>query len=196
MKGENLRKLGSLILLVSATPCAAFFVDEPEKPEISVDIDEGTPVFIHRNKNVSCSGGAGHNVGCTRVFFYAEMRGAEVTPAGGLKKLRLQIGLRNVEVELSSDLKKKTCLFDAVLKHELTHLALHRRILKRFAPETAKAVLVAAEEQKPPFKNQFKRVSAVLNEYVDKMMKEDEKQNDLMDSTEAYRYQQKQCEKK
>ena len=170
--------------------------DDSGKPEIAVDIDEGKPSFIHRNRGVPCTGGANHTVGCTRVFFYAELGGAEMTPAGGIKNIRLQIGLRNVEVELSSDLKKKTCLFDAVLKHELTHLALHRRVLKRFAPEIAKAVLSVAENQPPPFHKQFDKISKVLKEYVERMMKEDERQNALMDSNDAYRYQQKQCERK
>lgn len=173
----------------AAMPANAF-----EKPEMSVEIDPGKPKYIHRNKLFPCSHGVNHGGGCTRVYFYAELHGTEMTWDGAFKKIKLRIGLRDVEVELSSDLKKKTCLFDAVLKHELTHLALHRRILKRFAPEIAKAVLSVAQEQEPPVTQaQFNRISNVLSNYVDRMMKEDEKQNALMDTTEAYRYQQEQC---
>lgn len=196
MRITSVHEFVFFMAIMSASPVFAFFPDSDERPEISVDVDEGKPVFIHKNKNVPCAGGVNHSVGCTRVFFYAELKGAETTPAGGIKKIRLQIGLRDVEVELSSDLKKKTCLFDAVLKHELTHLALHRRVLKRFAPEAAKAVLSTAENQSPPFHKQFDRISKVLKEYVDRMMKEDERQNALLDSADAYRYQQKQCENK
>jgi len=166
------------------------------KPEMSVEIDEGTPKFIHRNKQFPCSHGINHGGGCTRVYFYAEMGGVEVTPQGALKKIKLKIGLKDVEVELSSTLPKGSCLFDVVLKHELTHLALHRRILKRFAPEIAKAVLSVAEEFQAPFTQaQFNKIAGVLNAYTNRMIQEDDKQNALMDTTDSYIYQQKQCYK-
>ena len=108
----------------------------------------------------------------------------------------MKIGLKDVEVELSSTLQKGSCLFDVVLKHELTHLALHRRVLKRFVPEIAKAVLSVAEEFQAPFTQaQFNRIARVLNSYVNQMMQEDDRQNALMDTTDAYVYQQKQCGK-
>ena len=164
------------------------------KPEIYVKIDDGTPVYIHKNKYFPCDHGLNHGGGCTRVHFYAEMKGSDFTPDGILKKITLQIGLKNIEVELSSELKRKTCLFDVILKHELTHLALHRKILKRFAPEIAKAVLIVAEEQKGALtQKKFDKIAQVLNDYLSKMMKEDERQNALMDSDEAYVFQQKQC---
>lgn len=165
-----------------------------EKPEIYVKIDDGTPVYIHRNKHFPCDNGFNHGGGCTRVNFYARMKGSDFTPDGKLKKITLQIGLKNIEVELSSELKKGSCLFDVVLKHELTHLALHRKILKRFAPEIAKAVLVVTEEQKGVLtQKKFDKIAQTLNDYLNKMIKEDKRQNALMDSDEAYAFQQRQC---
>ncbi|MBR1778073.1 MAG: hypothetical protein IJ752_05755 [Alphaproteobacteria bacterium] len=165
------------------------------KPETVLQIDEGVPKYIYKNDKVACSGSAGHTLGCTRVEFYANITGSEFTPEGALKKMTLQIGLRNIEIELLADLKKGSCLFDVVLKHELTHLALHRRILNRFAPEIAKAVLVEAEKQLPPMTQaQFNRISRSLVRFLDRMAAEDDRQNALMDSTDAYLYQQRQCE--
>ena len=168
------------------------------KPEINVEIDNGKPAYLYKNKKVPCGDGSdGHTLGCTRVSFYAEMRGAEMTPDGALKKIKLLIGLKNVEVELSSELVKGSCLFDVVLKHELTHLALHRGILKRFSPEIAKAVLSAADKIPVPLtQSGFDKLAKVLHSYADKMMREDERQNNLMDSSNAYRFQQEQCRKK
>lgn len=172
-----------------------FLASPPVKPEMSVEIDEGNPNFIYKNKRFRCSHGrVNHGGGCTRVKFYAVMSGAVTTSEGALKEIRLKIGLQNVEVEVSSELKKGSCLFDAVLKHELTHLALHRKIVKRFAPEIAKAVLSVAEGFSTPVNaSEYNRISAVLKNYIERMMKEDEKQNALMDTDDAYVFQQNQC---
>jgi len=174
-------------------PAFAKAAEEQIKPEIVIKIDEGTPKYIYKNKRVQCTL-KGHSDGCTRVVFYAQLKSSEITTDGVLKKLMLQIGLRDVEIEVSSDLQKESCLFNVVLKHELTHLALHRKILKRFAPEIAKAVLSVAEKMPPPITQmQFDRIAGVLNKYIDRMMREDRKQNALMDSNSAYRYQSEQC---
>lgn len=163
------------------------------KPEIVVKTDEGTPSYLYKNKKVPCSG-AGHVLGCTRAQFYAEIAGSEITPAGALKKLVLSVGLKDVNIELSSELKKGTCLFDVVLKHELTHLALHRQVLKRFAAEMAKAVLSEAERQQPPLtRRKFDRLAKVMQSYLNRMTEEDDRQNALMDTGDAYLYQQSQC---
>jgi len=180
-------------LSVDAYAAERFASAEKIKPEIAVKIDEGEASFLFNRKRVTCSH-ASHVLGCTRVRFYAVIAGSEITPDGELKKLSLQVGLRDVVIELSSELEKGTCLFDAVLKHELTHLALHRSVLKRFAPEIAKAVLSVAENFQPPFtQTQFNRIAKVLKDYSNRMVREDDRQNAMMDTTDAYAFQQKQC---
>ena len=199
MRKTAMRKifLGNIVFIVSAmtaAPAVPGTADLSEKPELSVEVNEGKPKFIHKNKMFPCSHKINRGGGCTRVSFYAKLRGMEITPEGALKKIKLQIGLQDIEVELSSELKKGSCLFDVVLKHELTHLALHRNVLKRFAPEIAKAVLSTAETLPVPVTQaHFNRISRVLNSYVGRMMREDDKQNALMDTGDAYLYQQKQC---
>ena len=169
--------------------------DHDAKPELVVRIDEGQPNYIHKNKKFNCSGSVNHAGGCTRVIFYAALGGLKLTSDGLIREITLFIGLKDVEVEISSDLKKGSCLFDAVLKHELTHLALHRRILKRFAPEMAKAVLSVVESMSSPLtQTQVNKIDQVLQGFVSRMMAEDKKQNDLMDSQEAYRHLQNQCQ--
>ena len=168
---------------------------DAEKPKMSVRIDEGRPVYIHKNRKFDCSGAVNHGGGCTRVVFYASIGNLELTPIGSIRKIDLQIGLQKIEVEISSDLKKGSCLFDAVLKHELTHLALHRRILNRFAPEIAKAVLAVIETFPAPLTQaHINKINKVLNGFVSRMMAEDTRQNELMDSQDAYLHLQKQCE--
>ena len=184
-----------LFLLPVLFPAFAEAAEEQDtlKPEIIVKIDEGKPRYIHKNKKIRCALEE-HVNGCTRVVFYAQMQDSEITAEGVLKKITLQIGLKDVEIELSSDLQKSSCLFDSTLKHELTHLALHRKVLKRFVPEIAKAVLSVTENMAPPVsRKHFNRISDVLNDYCNRMMREDRKQNALMDSNSAYRYLSEQC---
>lgn len=179
---------------------AEFLTEENQeeiKPEMVVTLDEGKPVFLHKNKKFDCSGSVNHSGGCTRVLFYATINGMTLTPSGKIQKINLMIGLKNIEVEISSDLKKGSCLFDAVLKHELTHLALHRRILNRFAPEIAKGLLSVVENFSPPVTQaQVNKIDRVLNDFVTRMMDEDQKQNNLMDTQEAYMHLQNQCGEK
>ncbi len=185
------QKTGRIVPVVVSVPDNP---GEAGKPEMTVKIDEGKPVYIHKNRKFDCSGAVNHGGGCTRVVFYAAIDGIKLTPGGAVREIGLLIGLKDVEVEISSDLKKGSCLFDAVLKHELTHLALHRRILARFAPEIAKAVLAVAEELPAPLTQaQINKIDKVLNGFVIRMMAEDKKQNDLMDSQEAYLHLQNQC---
>lgn len=166
-----------------------------EKPKLSVRADEGRPVYIHANKKFDCSGAVNHAGGCTRVVFFAEINGLKLTPDGAIGEISLLIGLKNVEVEISSDLRKGSCLFDAVLKHELTHLALHRRVLSRFVPEIAKAVLSVAESLPVPLtQRHINKINQVLLDFVNRMIAEDEKQNKLMDTQEAYIHLQNQCQ--
>lgn len=166
---------------------------EKVKPEISVKIDEGQPRYLYKDKVIRCAH-LGHADGCTRASIYAQIHSVELTPDGALKKLSLQIGLKDVEIELSSELEKGSCFFDVALKHELTHLALHRKIVKRFATEIAKAVLSVAETMPSPITQaQFNRIGSILNNYVNRMMEENGKQNALIDSDNAYLYQWKQC---
>ncbi len=179
-----------------ALPVVVDASDVTEKPKMAVRIDEGRPVYIHSNKKFDCSGAVNHGGGCTRVVFFAEINGIKLTPAGTVSEIGLLIGLKNIEVEVSSELQKGSCLFDAVLKHELTHLALHRRILSRFAPEIAKAVLSVVETLSAPLTQlQLDKINKVLLGFVDRMMAEDKKQNELMDTQDAYIHLQNQCRK-
>ena len=209
MRPKRLQKTVFLFLaILAATPVMA-----ADKPEISVEIDEGEPKFIQKNQDISLSCKSDHAAGCMRSRFYGKMspewtkikkiterttkrtKIKKITFQWILKKIQLKIGLKDVEIELSTKYKKETCGFDLVLKHELTHLALHRAVLKRFAPEIAKAVLSVAEENMSGLSQQAQtdRINNVLNEYMERMKQEAARQDALMDSTESYGYQWKQC---
>lgn len=165
------------------------------KPVVSVKIDEGTPRYIYENKNFECSGAHGENLGCTRVHFYVGYDNVMVAPDGTLAGLELLVGLKNVEVEVSTELKKGSCLFNATLKHELTHLNLHRRVLKYHAPEIAKSVLAALDKMQPPLtlKRAMSAVDRVTSAGLKRMMADDSQKNALMDTDGAYIHVNRQC---
>lgn len=165
------------------------------KPVVSVKIDEGTPRYIYENKNFECSGAHGENLGCTRVHFYVGYDNVMVAPDGTLAGLELLVGLKNVEVEVSTELEKGSCLFNATLKHELTHLNLHRRVLKYHAPEIAKSVLAALDKMQPPLtlKKAMSAVDRVTSAGLKRMMADDSQKNALMDTDGAYIHVNRQC---
>ena len=165
------------------------------KPVVSVKIDEGTPRYIYENKNFACSGAHGENLGCTRVHFYVGYDNVMIAPDGTLAGLELLVGLENVEVEISTELEKGSCQFNATLKHELTHLNLHRRVLKRHAPEIAKSVLAALDKMRPPvtLNRAMSAVDKATSAGLKRMMADDSQKNALMDTDKAYAYVSRQC---
>lgn len=165
------------------------------KPVVSVKIDEGTPRYVYENKNFECSGAHGENLGCTRVHFYVGYGNVAVAPDGTLAGLELLVGLENVEVEISTELEKGSCQFNATLKHELTHLNLHRRVLKHHAPEIAKSVLAVLDKMRPPvtLKRAMSAVDKATSAGLKRMMADDSQKNALMDTDKAYAYVSRQC---
>lgn len=165
------------------------------KPVVSVKIDEGTPRYVYKNKNFECSGAHGENLGCTRVHFYVGYGNIAVAPDGTLAGLELLVGLENVEVEISTELEKGSCQFNATLKHELTHLNLHRRVLKHHAPEIAKSVLAVLDKMRPPLtlNRAMGAVDKATSAGLKRMMADDSQKNALMDTDGAYIHVSRQC---
>lgn len=60
------QKTGRIVPVVVSVPDNP---GEAGKPEMTVKIDEGKPVYIHKNRKFDCSGAVNHGGGCTRVVF-------------------------------------------------------------------------------------------------------------------------------
>lgn len=165
---------------------------EPIKPEISLKTDPGKISYVHQNKTVICNGVPA--AGCTSSIIYMEPLRVDLTPRGEIKKIHLALGIENLVVEVSSQYLKGTCEFDLVLKHELTHVAVARRVLDRYAPEMAKALLLEAESLPVPVNQaRYNQLLARAQNFFNRMVREKERQDDLLDAPGSNVYQWSQC---
>lgn len=113
-------------------------------------------------------------------------------------KVKITVSLQEVvnEVFLDKKIPKGSCAFDTVLKHELTHIHLgrstHDKVVKYAAAEAAAVVDKMQKNQ-----NSCQEIKAALEElshkYENIAIKEEDKQNALIDGKENYVYQWKQC---
>lgn len=166
---------------------------EPARPEISLKTDPGKINYVHQNKTVICNGIPA--AGCTSSVIYMEPLRVDLTVRGEIKKIYLTLGIENLVVEVSSEYPKGTCEFDLVLKHELTHVAVARRVLDRYAPEMAKALLVKAESLPVPVNQlHYNQLLAQAQGFFSRMVREKERQDDLLDAPGANVYQWSQCQ--
>ena len=101
-----------------------------------------------------------------------------------------------VEIDLNKQHPKGSCLFDLTLKHELTHLSLNRKTLDTVLKTAASEILTAfqAMQRQGNSCEEIKRsVFELSRHYADVFIKEQEKQNNLIDGDGHYKYQNEQC---
>lgn len=168
---------------------------KPVKPVISIKIDEGTPRYVYERERIECSGNSERTAGCTHTSPYIEYGDIRYTSDGGLAGLELRFGLKDVMIEISTKMKKGTCEFDTVVKHELTHLNLHRRVLKHHAAEIAKSVLAALERMPPSvaLQKEWDVIGKVVKAGFKRMNDDIDRNDALMDSAGAYVHQYDHC---
>lgn len=182
MEGQRISRSSSLM------------IQQLAPPEVALKIEKGQVNYIIGNARVLCS--MGDVAGCAKIKLFMR-QGVEFSPIFGLRKIVLDVGLAEINVIVSSDYPKGTCKFDLVLKHELTHVALARKVVERYAPEIAKAVLVKAESLPLPIDgNGLKVLENTANEYFEKMRIEQKRQDGLLDARGNNVYQWEQCKGK
>lgn len=159
---------------------------KPVKPVISIKIDEGTPRYVYEKKHIECNGTVAW--GCTHVSRYMGFGDIRFAPDGSLSGLELRFGLKDVMIEISTEMEKGSCEFDVVVKHELTHLNVYRRVLKHHAAEIAKSVLAALERIPPAEASQkeWDVIGKVVNAGWERMKDDMRKNNALMDKGGAH----------
>lgn len=159
------------------------------EPNIAVSVDNGKIEYDLSQSQITCNGVEA--AGCTKAQIYMDEPRFFYDANGDIAKVELRFGLQNITVYILSTLPKGSCEFDLVLKHELTHIAVARKVVKRYAAEISKALLVLLDEGTAhPY-----QAAQMIDRYRRQMIAEKNKQDILMDAPGAVVYQWSQCEK-
>lgn len=120
-----------------------------------------------------------------------------------LKNVDYTIGYNNIIVYIANKYRPKSCEYKAVLDHENKHVEITKNSFEYYLPFIKKKAEEAAKTIKPYFVNSDK-AKETLNEINDKItsyirptwefgIKERDKKNAELDSSESYAYTEKLC---
>ena len=111
-----------------------------ERPTVKVNYVPGQTVFRTDSDQVSCH--AKNTFSCTTfgVSFSAE------TDCETSKIVLNVAETQAMTISISSAYEKGTCFFDQILKHELTHEKIYRKVLTSYLNKTAQDMILAYEE--------------------------------------------------
>ena len=169
-----------LLLLTAGRAVAA-------APELALSVENGKVSYDRSLPRIDCNGADA--AGCTKAQIYMDSPRFVYDAQGNIAKVYLKFGLRNITVYILSSIPKGSCEFDLTLKHELTHVAVARKVVKRYAAEIAKALLAKLDEgTASPY-----QISKMIDRYRRQMIAEKNKQDRLMDAPGAVVYQWEQC---
>ena len=158
---------------------------------VDVKVERKEVDYVLKDAAFSCDSEKATAGGCTR---YKTKWSAAVDCAKPSVALTAKEVL--VEIDLNKQHPKGSCLFDLTLKHELTHLSLNRKTLDTVLKTAASEILAAfqAMQRQGNSCEEIKRsVFELSRHYADIFIKEQEKQNNLIDGDGHYKYQNEQC---
>ena len=161
-----------------------------KKIKVKVNYDEGKIRYRYRNKTLEDPQAAG----LTYSFPASSMTMQYSHDAGML--VTLNMGFEPFLVDISTKYSMNTCSFDMILKHELTHVALHRSVMERYVKVVAAAIKVRYLEEWEKGKKLsevMKSLEETFNAAMERYKEDSEQQNKLLDGKDHYSYQWKQC---
>ena len=161
------------------------------QPAVDVKVERKEVDYVLKDGAFSCDSEKATADGCTR---YKTKWSAAVDCANPSVALTAKEVL--VEIDLNKQHPKGSCLFDLTLKHELTHLSLNRKTLDTVLKTAASEILTAFQvmQRQGNSCEEIKRsVFELSRHYADVFIKEQEKQNNLIDGDGHYKYQNEQC---
>lgn len=156
-------------------------------PELVLSVENGTVNYDRSLPQIDCNGVDA--AGCAKAQIYMDSPRFSYDAEGNIAKVYLNFGLRNITVYILSSIPKGSCEFDLVLKHELTHVAVARKVVKRYAAEMSKALLAKLDDKTAsPY-----QIAKMFDRYQSQMMAEKNRQDALLDAPGAVVYQWGQC---
>lgn len=169
-----------LLLLTAGRAVAA-------APELALSVENGKVSYDRSLPRIDCNGADA--AGCTKAQIYMDAPRFVYDAQGNIAKVYLKFGLRNITVYILSSIPKGSCEFDLVLKHELTHVAVARKVVKHFAREISKALLATLDEgTASPY-----QIAKMIDRYHRQMIEEKNRQDSLLDAPGSVVYQWEQC---
>lgn len=161
------------------------------QPAVDVKVERKEVDYVLKDGAFSCDSEKATVDGCTR---YKTKWSAVVDCAKPSVALTAKEVF--VEIDLNKQHPKGSCLFDLTLKHELTHLSLNRKTLDTVLKTAASEILTAfqAMQRQGNSCEEIKRsVFEQVRKYAAVFSKEQDRQNNLIDGAEHYKYQSEQC---
>ncbi|MCP4393769.1 MAG: hypothetical protein GY804_05820 [Alphaproteobacteria bacterium] len=222
----------TLAALIQVKPSYAFEC-EHIPPEINVVIDTGKVVYDFSksrkyiseifNKDRGKSGLSHHTAGLTAAIFKSQITGVvKLTPAsrsikkrlsGGskdnicvqLESVDIYLGYGDIVVYVDSQYQRGSCMFDAILRHENTHVNIYQTFLAHYSKYLKQTAEYLSKNQKPVWVSSKDEAKLVRNKMVEGILhgmqpsiqhyakaRDDENRN--LDSNDNYAYTQSQCE--
>lgn len=202
-------------------------------PKVNVKIDTGQVVYDFArdrkyisdifNKDRGRSGLSHHTAGLTAAIFKSQVTGTVKLTSKGrnlrhrfstskrknicvqLEQVDVYMGYGDIVVYVDNNYQRGSCMFDAILRHENTHVNIYQTFLAHYADYLKKSVEYVAKKQAPVWVGSTKEAEQVRNRMVEGVLRgiqpaiqhyanarDDE--NQKLDSTENYAYTQEQCE--
>ena len=161
------------------------------QPAVDVKVERKEVDYVLKDGAFSCDSEKATADGCTRykTKWIVEVDCDKPSVALTVKEVF-------VEIDLNKRHPKGSCRFDLTLKHELTHLSLNRKTLDTVLKTAASEILAAfqvMQRQGNSCEKIERSVFELSRHYADVFIKEQEKQNNLIDGDGHYKYQNEQC---
>lgn len=158
-----------------------------DRPQVVLKTDYASIEYEISATPIVCKSGSAAS-GCT-VRDLSRRWNIIYLPSGRVGKIEIFITLKN-KVIILGKYPKGTCFFDKILKHELTHVALGRGIVEKYAPEVAKAVLAKLDTLPQPLDSEGEqKIQEEFQRMFDRIVREFNRQDALIDGDANYKYQ-------
>ena len=138
-KNEYVQKRNSYFQEKDLPVSNAYLQVNRQKPNVEIKYDPGQTIFQTDTDNIVCNGK--NSLSCT-VFDVSFSASANCETSTIILNV---LETQKMTISISSQYQKGTCFFDQILKHELSHEVVYRKILSSFITKTAQDLILIYE---------------------------------------------------
>ena len=174
-----------IFLIAAASPVRCF----AGIPIVKIHYDIGKIEYRHQDEMIKCGEGEAYAGGCTHTNYKQSQIHVE-KGEDGKTVIDMHIGFKRFLIDISTKFQPDTCEFDQIVKHELTHVALHRKTLEKYKTAMAAEMLaVIGDDTGLSISEIANRAKGAFEKVFENYRKEDERQQGLLDGPDHYAYQ-------